>query len=166
MGAEMCNDRRATAGFPAMAVVFSDLVGTPEQLEPTVDQKLSSSGLRKAMLGRLLDGGRLMCKRLAPGTPYTIGLSGGIACGKTTVVTELARLLPAEIETIDCDKLGHAAYKNGTKCHGEVVEAFGAAVLAEGGEIDRKALGAMVFGILDLGLILTLTGVFGGLRAT
>ena len=46
---------------------------------------------------------------------------------------------------INCDKLGHEAYLPGTQAHGEIVREFGEGVLGEGGLVNRKALGALVF---------------------
>jgi phosphopantetheine adenylyltransferase/dephospho-CoA kinase len=72
-----------------------------------------------------------------------IGLTGGIASGKSLVSEQLAAL---GATVLDADKLGHETYLPGTSAHGEIVEAFGRDVLAADGEIDRRALGAKVFG--------------------
>lgn len=72
-----------------------------------------------------------------------IGLTGGIAAGKSTV-SEALRESGAVV--IDADKVGHDAYRPGTETHAALVEAFGDAILAEDGEIDRRKLGAIVFG--------------------
>ncbi len=72
-----------------------------------------------------------------------IGLTGGIASGKSTA----ARLLGEwGAHVIDADKLGHRAYLAGTDAFEQVVATFGAEVVGEDGEIDRQALGARVFG--------------------
>jgi dephospho-CoA kinase len=47
---------------------------------------------------------------------------------------------------IDADKVGHEAYAPGSDCYRDVVEAFGQDIVAADGTIDRKALGAKVFG--------------------
>jgi len=47
---------------------------------------------------------------------------------------------------IDADKLGHRAYLAGTAAFDQVVATFGTDVVGEDGEIDRRALGAKVFG--------------------
>ncbi|MDZ4278285.1 MAG: dephospho-CoA kinase [Dehalococcoidia bacterium] len=72
-----------------------------------------------------------------------IGLTGGIASGKSLVSQQLAE---RGAVIIDADKLGHEAYRQGTETRRAVVDAFGAGVVGAGGEIDRKALGARVFG--------------------
>lgn len=73
---------------------------------------------------------------------FTIGLTGGIACGKSTVSAKLAALGCA---VIDCDKIGHSIYAPGTPGFDQVRDAFKGVVGADG-SIDRKALGAIVFG--------------------
>jgi dephospho-CoA kinase len=72
-----------------------------------------------------------------------IGLTGGIASGKSAVSRMLAE---RGAHIIDADKLGHEAYAPGSECYRAVVRAFGNDVVAADGEIDRKALGAKVFG--------------------
>jgi dephospho-CoA kinase len=72
-----------------------------------------------------------------------IGLTGGIASGKSTVAARLAELGAC---VIDADKLGHRAYEPDTEAFRAVVAAFGDGVVDADGRIDRKALGARVFG--------------------
>ncbi|HLB22663.1 MAG TPA: dephospho-CoA kinase [Dehalococcoidia bacterium] len=72
-----------------------------------------------------------------------IGLTGGIASGKSVVSQMLAE---HGALIIDADKVGHEAYRRGSGCYEAVVEAFGADVVGPGGEIDRKVLGSKVFG--------------------
>ena len=72
-----------------------------------------------------------------------IGLTGGIGSGKSTVSQMLAELGAV---VLDADKVGHEAYQPGTKVWKEVVAAFGQEVVATDGSIDRKKLGAIVFG--------------------
>jgi dephospho-CoA kinase len=73
----------------------------------------------------------------------TIGLTGGIACGKSTV----ARLLAARGAVIvDADQLARELVVPGSEGLAATVEAFGADVLKEDGTLNRAALGARVFG--------------------
>lgn len=71
-----------------------------------------------------------------------IGLTGGIASGKTLVSQQLAE---RGAVVIDADKLAHEAYRQGTETFRAVVDAFGSDVVGADGEVDRKALGAKVF---------------------
>ena len=72
-----------------------------------------------------------------------IGLTGGIASGKSTVARYLAQL---GAHIIDADVLGHRAYDPGTRGFAKVVATFGDDVVGADGRIDRRVLGGKVFG--------------------
>ena len=72
----------------------------------------------------------------------TIGLTGGIGSGKSSVAKLLAQL---GAEVINADLVGHEVYGPGTEGWQRVVEAFGRDVVAPDQTIDRKRLGAIVF---------------------
>jgi len=74
--------------------------------------------------------------------PYRIGLTGNIATGKSTVGRMLASL---GAELIDADKVAHAVMAPAGSAYAGVVEAFGPDVVGDAGEIDRRALGRIVF---------------------
>ena len=71
-----------------------------------------------------------------------IGLTGGIACGKTVV---RRRLEERGIRTLDADAVVHEILASDAEAIGEIVREFGDSVAAADGTIDRKALGAVVF---------------------
>lgn len=71
-----------------------------------------------------------------------IGLTGGIASGKSTVSETLAQLGAI---IIDGDKIGHQAMEPGQPAYDEVVKHFGPGILNEDRTIDRTKLGAIVF---------------------
>jgi dephospho-CoA kinase len=74
---------------------------------------------------------------------YLIGLTGNIACGKSTV---LAMLRELGAQVIDADRVTHELQRAGEPVYEQIVAAFGAQILAEpGGPIDRTRLGAIVF---------------------
>jgi dephospho-CoA kinase len=73
---------------------------------------------------------------------YLIGLTGNIATGKSTVATML-RDLGATV--IDADVLTHDLQRKGTPTYAAIVAAFGSTILSAAGEIDRRALGSIVF---------------------
>jgi dephospho-CoA kinase len=75
--------------------------------------------------------------------PRIIGLTGNIACGKTSVGRMLLEL-GAE-RYIDADAVVHSLYESGQPIAVKVAEAFGDTVIAPDGSVDRKALGAVVF---------------------
>ena len=74
--------------------------------------------------------------------PYIIGLTGGIASGKSAVCQRLKGLGAA---VISCDQLGHQAYTPGQKAYKEIIENFGSGILTEEKTVNRKALGALGF---------------------
>lgn len=72
-----------------------------------------------------------------------IGLTGGIASGKSTVTTFFN---DRGIPVIDADKLGHRTYEPGTDTFNAVIAAFGEELRAPDGTINRAVLGSKVFG--------------------
>ena len=74
--------------------------------------------------------------------PFRIGLTGNIACGKSTV----GKLLVARgAEYVDADRLVHTLMEPGTPENDRIVERFGPEVRAADGRIDRPRLGGIVF---------------------
>jgi len=71
-----------------------------------------------------------------------VGLTGGIACGKSTVS---AMLRDHDCQVLAADPLGHELLEPGQAAYDEVVREFGREILAETGKVDRKKLGAIVF---------------------
>lgn len=74
--------------------------------------------------------------------PVSVGLTGGIAAGKSTVATVLAELGAI---VIDADALAHEAVAPGTEGLAEIEATFGSEVIGADGRLDRAALGAIVF---------------------
>ena len=73
---------------------------------------------------------------------FVIGLTGGIGTGKTHV-SDLLKGLGAAI--VNADLLGHEVYAPQSEGWHAVVDAFGEQIVADDGEIDRRALGGIVF---------------------
>jgi dephospho-CoA kinase len=71
-----------------------------------------------------------------------IGLTGGIASGKTTVASLLR---DRDCLVLDADALSHELLEPGPAVYEEVVREFGDQILVPGGAVDRKKLGAVVF---------------------
>jgi len=71
-----------------------------------------------------------------------LGITGGVATGKTTVV-EMLREMGAR--TISADEIAREVLSPGAPAAEEVAKRFGAAVLTPGGAIDRKALADIIF---------------------
>jgi dephospho-CoA kinase len=72
----------------------------------------------------------------------TIGLTGGIASGKSTVTGMIREL---GIPVIDADQVARDVVKVGEEAYAQIVATFGQDILQANGEIDRAKLGAIVF---------------------
>lgn len=72
-----------------------------------------------------------------------IGLTGGIAAGKSTVAGMLAR---RGAVIIDADRVAHEVYAPATEGYEHIVERFGHDIVGEDDAIDRTTLGGIVFG--------------------
>jgi dephospho-CoA kinase len=72
-----------------------------------------------------------------------VGLTGGLACGKSFVGQALAGL---GCHLIEADQLGHEVLLPGGEAYADVVREFGPDILDAGGNIDRRLLAAKVFG--------------------
>src|SRR5579863_4133219 len=71
-----------------------------------------------------------------------VGLTGGIATGKTTVVAMLREL---GCRVLEADKIAHQVIEPGGAAYDEVVREFGRGILTPDGLVDRKKLGTIVF---------------------
>lgn len=71
-----------------------------------------------------------------------IGLTGGIGSGKSTVANQFATL---GIKIIDTDVIARELVQPGTEVLQKIVEHFGKSILNEQGELNRKALGQIIF---------------------
>ncbi|HDB3701140.1 TPA: dephospho-CoA kinase [Staphylococcus aureus] len=74
--------------------------------------------------------------------PKVIGLTGGIASGKSTV-SELLSVFGFKI--VDADKAAREAVKKGSKGLAQVREVFGDEAIDENGEMNRRYMGDLVF---------------------
>ncbi|NXK68133.1 DCAKD protein, partial [Sylvietta virens] len=75
-------------------------------------------------------------------TMFLVGLSGGIASGKSTVVAVLRELGCA---VIDADVIARQVVQPHSKAHQQILQHFGTEILLENGEINREALGNIIF---------------------
>jgi dephospho-CoA kinase len=74
--------------------------------------------------------------------PFVVGLTGNIACGKSTVGQWLADKYGADY--VDADRLVHALYATGTPETAAIATRFGEDLLAPDGTINRRRLGDIV----------------------
>jgi dephospho-CoA kinase len=77
-----------------------------------------------------------------PSSPPTFGLTGSVACGKSTVA-RFFHDLGARI--VDADRVGHELIEPGRPSYAEILHRFGEEIRGADGAIDRKKLGARVF---------------------
>ena len=73
-----------------------------------------------------------------------LGITGGVGAGKSTVLTYLFEKYHARV--IQADQAAHMLQEPGQACYEEIRKLFGSGILDEGGAIDRKRLGDIVFG--------------------
>jgi len=76
-----------------------------------------------------------------------IGITGGIASGKSTV-TEFLRQQGYQV--VDADQVVHELQEPGGRLYQALLSTFGTAILQEDGRLDRPKLGAMIFGNPDV----------------
>jgi dephospho-CoA kinase len=88
------------------------------------------------------------------GRRLRIGLTGGIASGKSTVAQRFTEL---GVPVIDADIAARTVVEPGTPGFIQVIQRFGSSVIAQNGEIDRRALRDLIFG--DPGLRRDLEGI-------
>ena len=133
-GGAAINKKREEIGFQLMDTQLVSVLGG-------TNDKLSSTQRRKELLGGFnkqepSEKNKKVC------APYVIGLTGGTCSGKTTISSHLAS---RGAYVINCDQLGHEAYKPGTATHRQLVETFGRSILDAEERINRKELASIVF---------------------
>lgn len=72
-----------------------------------------------------------------------IGITGGVGCGKSTVMDFLEATYDALI--LKADSVGHLLMEPGQVCYRQMVEHFGTVILKEDGSIDRAKVAGIVF---------------------
>jgi dephospho-CoA kinase len=87
-----------------------------------------------------------MGRRLLMGRHLLIGLTGGIASGKSTVAR---RFTEHGVPVIDADAAARAVVAPGKPGLEQVIARFGPSVMADNGELDRRALRARIFSDAD-----------------
>jgi dephospho-CoA kinase len=75
--------------------------------------------------------------------PYVVGLTGGIASGKTLVADQFIAL---GVPLLDADLVSREVVQPGEPALAEIAETFGAAVIQADGTLDRRRLREIVFG--------------------
>ncbi|CAG9535552.1 unnamed protein product [Cercopithifilaria johnstoni] len=134
-GGHAVNDRRKERNLPILDLIKINLIDGKDELMG--EYKLSSSTRRRALLGKFL---RPLKFEEFP-RPFVIGLTGGIASGKTNAANFLSE---NGCEVINCDKLAHELYEKGNVIATNIAATFGDHIVRDG-VVDRKKLGKIVF---------------------
>ena len=74
--------------------------------------------------------------------PYCVGMTGGIACGKSTIANLFRDL---GIDIVDADIIAREAVEQGSEAFDKIVDTFGIKILTNDGALDRKKLRNIVF---------------------
>lgn len=145
-GADKINAARKDKGWHELKVHVVKLLQDKNANQDTMarlnEKKISSSLMRMDKLGTILR--EPEPNNSIPSKPYLIGLTGGIASGKTEIGKYLQSL---GFGYINYDILGHKTYeKVGSPIYNQIVEYFGDSVLDDKNKsIDRGKLGKIVF---------------------
>ncbi|XP_058800308.1 bifunctional coenzyme A synthase-like [Phymastichus coffea] len=137
-GGEMINEKRKENHLNSLDIYVVKLVEDANHTEHE-ETKISSSNNRIRLLGTRLKTPNLDGKAILP---YIIGLTGGIASGKSSVANKLQNLGAG---LINCDLLAHSLYAPGMKCNTLIKETFGPQFINPDGQVNRKELGNLVF---------------------
>jgi dephospho-CoA kinase len=71
-----------------------------------------------------------------------VGLTGGVACGKSTVADMFAKL---GAKIVDADAIAHELYRPGEAVYQELINHFGQEIIKVSGDLDRAMLASIVF---------------------
>ncbi len=71
-----------------------------------------------------------------------VGLTGGVACGKSTVANMFAKL---GAQIVDADAIAHELYRPGEAVYQELINHFGQEIIKVSGDLDRARLASIVF---------------------
>ena len=154
-GGHKINDIRRERGMPELKVISISLLKDSKKESSFEEDKISSSSIRIRKLGTLVREPfpkEIIDARIAdwhPNNggsslkPYLIGLTGGIASGKSSILKEMETLGAGIIE---CDLLAHKVYHPGSEAHSAIIREFGNDIIDENTkEILRRKLGQLVF---------------------
>ncbi|KAH8395261.1 hypothetical protein KR222_004782, partial [Zaprionus bogoriensis] len=139
-GGQKVNEIRAAKNLSQLDIFSIDIVDSNVN-DGIHEAKVSSSNTRIDLLGTRWR--QPEARPALPSRPYIIGLTGGIASGKSKMAERLGAM---GAHVIDCDKVAHDVYEPGQACYKKIVEHFGNEIVAGDGRIDRTKLGPRVFG--------------------
>jgi fumarate hydratase, class II len=137
-GLALCTALVPAIGYDESAAIAKEAAATGETIRLVAQRRL---GWDAARLDAVLDPAKMLAPDPAP--RLLLGITGGIACGKSAVGDELERL---GVIVFDTDHLSHELMSGPNPTYDAVLARFGADVASSpGGPIDRKQLGGIVF---------------------
>ncbi|XP_034657602.1 bifunctional coenzyme A synthase [Drosophila subobscura] len=139
-GGQKVNELRSGKQLRELDIFVIDIVESNVH-DGIHETKISSSNTRIDLLGSRWR--KPEPRPHLPARPHIIGLSGGIASGKSKMAERLSKM---GAHVIDCDKVAHDVYEPGQVCYELIVQHFGKGILSADGRIDRTKLGPLVFG--------------------
>jgi len=142
-GGESINEKRISNGLKPLVILPLPLLKEHKlniDFCEEEDDKISSSNYRMRLLGSLL-------KPPTPKNniglhPYIIGLTGGIASGKSSIANYLKEL---GAFIINADLVAHTIYDINGPAYEKLIDTFGPTILTDNKQINRKHLGEIVF---------------------
>uniref|UniRef100_A0A0A1XAQ6 Bifunctional coenzyme A synthase n=1 Tax=Zeugodacus cucurbitae TaxID=28588 RepID=A0A0A1XAQ6_ZEUCU len=132
-GGHKVNEIRAKKNLRPLEIYCIELVESSDLGGGPKERKMSSSNTRIDLLGTRLrqpEARPNLCDK-----PYIIGLTGGIASGKSIMCD---RLLKKGAQILDCDKIAHQIYEPDQVCYQKIINHFGKDIVNKDGRIDRK----------------------------
>ncbi|XP_016969564.2 bifunctional coenzyme A synthase [Drosophila rhopaloa] len=138
-GGQKVNEIRSSKQLRELEIFVIDIVESNVH-DGIHETKVSSSNTRIDLLGTRWR--RPDQRPQLPTRPHIIGLTGGIASGKSKMAERLGAM---GAHVIDCDKVAHDVYEPGQVCYERIVQHFGQGIVAADGRIDRSKLGPVVF---------------------
>lgn len=142
-GGKKINEIRKSKGLIELDMLHIDLIQASNKEVNLEENKISSSTSRLRKLGTLICEPNMSLHNSIPFPPYLIGLTGGIASGKSGIANELAKLGAG---IIDSDKLAHSSYEKGSETYKQIIAEFGSDIIdGESQQINRRKLGEKVF---------------------
>uniref|UniRef100_A0A183CQH1 CTP_transf_like domain-containing protein n=1 Tax=Globodera pallida TaxID=36090 RepID=A0A183CQH1_GLOPA len=140
-GGKAVNAKRVENGFNNLDICLVDVLKKDYPDAVLNENKISSSLKRRELLGTVLAEPRKP-KEAISNEHYVIGLTGGIASGKTHIAKYLA---DKGCEVIECDSLVHKLYENNEELRLKLKQEFGDEIV-ENKNINRNRLADIVFG--------------------
>ncbi|XP_037949423.1 bifunctional coenzyme A synthase isoform X2 [Teleopsis dalmanni] len=138
-GGQKVNEIRLKNGLKPVEIYSIDVVESSVEDGPK-EHKISSSNTRIDLLGTRIRAPQH--SSALPAEPYIIGLTGGIASGKSKMAEQLQKFGAV---ILDCDKIAHEIYEPGKDCYKRIIEYFGSDIVDSDAVINRSKLGAIVF---------------------